>query len=159
MNITADLAMPGFRYTLEGSKSKANSLFLATSASTYDNVARAKLHSLKLRYYNPLLKQNALSLEVQGGATLGKTIKGSVAIKNLAFDKIPLVAMVPERVKKSLKGIPLKKPAFLSMVADFTLGDDIMSAKTTLTARVPDYQLNDLRLNLKAAQYPKKRGL
>lgn len=157
MDVSADLAMPGFRYVLEGSKSQANSLYLSARASTYDNVARAELHSLKLRYYNPLLKKNALSLTMKGKASLGNTIRGSVTIKDLTFDKKPLVAMVSERLQKSLKGIPLKQPATLSMMTYFTLGKAVAGATMTLRARVPDYDLNDLTLKAKAAHYPIKK--
>ncbi len=70
MGMGADLQMPRFRYTLKGSKSLEHSLSLSAKAGLYNNNARAELHSMKLRLYNPVLKKNALSMNMKAMASL-----------------------------------------------------------------------------------------
>ncbi len=67
--------------------------------------------------------------------------------------------MVPRRIKKKLRAIPLKKPASISMTTDFSMNKTVTEAKTMMTARVPDFRLNDLRLNLNMARYPEKKKI
>ncbi len=150
------LKIPHLRYALKGSRSGDNGLELRLDVNGYNNFSRADLKNIALRFYDPAMRKDALNIAVSGNVRLKPRLSGKINIKRFTFRKEPLIAMVTDKLRKNIKSIPLKKPVNMNMWCRFSLGKTI-AARLGLNLKVPDFQLNDLKLDLNALYNAKKK--
>ncbi len=147
MIISSNIVMPHLYYTLGKYKSGDNGFELKTDISAFNNFSRVVIRNFGVRLYSPDDSKNALDLAVSGDVMLKPQLAGSVSISKLQFNKPPLYAMVPEKFKKMLDGIPVSKPVDMNLGVNFFLGD-IITAKLNMLVKVPDFQVPDLAMGL-----------
>lgn len=155
-DVKTDLEMKKFLFTLERSKSKYNGITLSSNLSAYSNFKRFKINSFKMRYFNPLSRKNALTLDLSGNAYLGKSITGNFNISKITFNKIPLEQILPPSIAKSFNAVPLSQDVDLSMITSFNLGTRFVAADLSVKAKVPDFNINDLKIETSILQDNKK---
>ncbi len=159
ISLNTDISLNRFFYVLQGSKSGLNSLEIETSLSSPDNFKSVDLSRMDIRFTDPLTGKKALHMTMKSNVSLSPSLKGSADITKLEFDKTPLVSMVPQRLKKSISGIPLKEKVSLKMDSSFSLTGAAAAAKLNLYAAVPDYKINDLVLKTSIVQNNSAKNL
>jgi len=156
--IGAALSMPDFFYTMDRSRSGHNGFFLKCDVDTSANFSRFLINSVDVRFYNPLTKENVLKIGIKGNAVTVPSVSGNIAINTLMFNKLPLVAMLPDSLKKTIEGIPLKKPVTGTVNTTFALAKTT-DAKLVLSLKVPDFDVADLSLSADISQNAAKQRI
>lgn len=156
MEIGAGLKIPHLAYVIDGSKSGDNGLKLTVSATGHNNFKSVKINGVSLDFFNPG-GGDALSINLAGDINMEKGILGNIFLSRFRINTAPLVSMVPGKFRKQLASIPLKKPVDLNIGLNFILGDDRISAGLDILAMIPDYGVNDLKLNAAVVQDNKEK--
>jgi len=112
-----------------------------------DSNNHVKINDFSFRFYNPVMRKDALSMRLRGDVDLAPGPSGSIKITQFRFLKEPLITMVPDKFRKMLTKVPVKKPVDMNMDLYFSLGK-VIKAKMGMLLKVPDYDLNDLKLAL-----------
>ncbi len=151
MKIISRLRLPHLFYSLERDKSGDNGLYLESDISGFNNFQRVEINNLKLRYYNPLNKRNAISLAMRGNMYLKPSLRGKVKIARFRFMRDPLLDMIPKRFRRMVSGVPLERPVDMNLDLSFAVGE-ITRVALSMMIMVPDYNVNDLKLGLNVIQ-------
>ncbi len=154
MALDAALSIPGLSYALEGEKSGSNGVHLALGVKGFNNFSRVILDKFRFRFYNPQTGSDALSFNLGADVSLAPAMAGSVDLTGFRFVKGPLLPMLPAGIRESLAGLPLSKPVSAAMNVRFGLSDAKQAAKVRFSAGVPDFEINDLLLQVDAENYP-----
>ncbi len=146
MGIETELKIPHIGYTVQGSRSGNNSLLLKSDLTALDNFDRVVVNSLVLDIYNPDGHKSALYMDMKGNVFLADDVKGTVDITKLRLVTAPLSEMLPGRFRKIMAGVPLKQEVDLKIKSNFNLGENITDGDLTLLGQIPDFDINDLKL-------------
>ena len=152
MNILSDLVIPRFNYTLNRARSGENGLSLGLNVSAFNNFSKVNINRVALRFFNPDMGKNALSLALDGAVSLKPTTSGNIRIRDIRFRKEPLLGMVSRSMARQLASIPFKKPVDVEISTGFNLGKDIITADVGMGVKMPDFKVNDLKLTVKILQ-------
>ncbi len=152
MGIGTELKIPQISYTVQGSRSGNNGLILKSDITALDNFDRVIVNSLVFDVYNPEGHKSALYMDMKGDVSLADDIKGTVDITKLRLVTAPLSEMLPGRFRKIMASIPLKQQVDLKIKSNFSLGQNITDADLTLLGQVPDFDINDLKLEAAVSQ-------
>ena len=152
MSLGTDLSIPRLSYTVQGSRSGENGFTFKSDITALNNFARVIINSVSMNLYNPSGHKSAVAMDMKGDVSLADAVKGTINITKLRLATGPLADMVPGRFRKDVAGIPLKKPVDLKIDSSFSLGETVTDATLTLLARVPDYNLNDIKLETSVSQ-------
>ena len=145
MDIRSALRIPHLRYTLDRDKSGDNALEMNVAISSYENFKRVNINKFLFRFYNPVMKKNALLIALKGNLLLNPDISGKIRITKFSFLKEPLIGMVPPGIGKSLVSVPLKEPVNMNLDIDFAVGDEI-KADLAMFVIIPDFNVMDLKI-------------
>lgn len=147
MHLTTSLKVPQFFYRLDGEASGMNSLSLDADITGYNSFQRIALNSIDLRHGTNYATSRDLHLKMNGSLVKGdKGMKANISLPLLMVYVPVLSETVPDSIKKSLKGIPLKKPVTGRINLNATTGDTVTAATTSLRFAIPDFDLPDLGL-------------
>lgn len=152
MKISSGIKIPHLFYTLERDRSGDNGLDLDLDVFSYNNFEKIDINFLKFKFYNPAIKKDALTLALEGKVRLKPELSGNVNITRFTFLKEPLLGMLPGGIKKSLVSAPVNKPVNMSLDLEFALGTDATEAKLAMLLKVPDYNVEDLKINTSVFQ-------
>lgn len=147
MKILSRLQLPHLFYSLERDRSGDNGIYLESDISTFNNFQRVEINDLRVRYVSPSARRSALSLAMNGNLYLKPTLRGRVKISRFRFMREPLLDMLPRQLRKKIAGVPLEKPVDMNLDLSFALGE-ITRAALDMIVKVPDYNINDLKLGL-----------
>jgi hypothetical protein len=147
MKILSRIQLPHLFYSLERDKSGDNGLYLESDISVFNNFRRVEINGLRMRYYNPLIKRNTLSLAMNGNVYLKPSLRGRVSILDCRFVRDPLLDMIPKQFRRMVSDIPLEKPLAMNLDLSFDMGE-ITRAALDMMIKIPDYDVNDLKLGL-----------
>ena len=113
---------------------------------------RIVINDTSLRYYYPGSGADAFAMKLNGSVSMGSEMSGSVNFSRIALNLEPLKQMLPGRISKSLASVPLRKPVTLNMSTDFRLAGSKTEAGLSMLARVPDFDISDLKLDARVRQ-------
>ncbi|NLV67073.1 MAG: hypothetical protein GXY14_05285 [Spirochaetes bacterium] len=157
MELGLGIKAPYIAYVIDGSKSGGNGLRFNTGITALEGFKIFRINSMSLDFYDPGSNKAALSLAMNGEVNTAASVAGWLNLSRLRFDAVPLKEMVPARFRKSINSIPLKKPVNLGLVTKFYMGDELVNANLDLSASVPDYGVEDLKLSASVKQETKKQ--
>ncbi len=143
-----NLDVPHAFYTLKGSRSGDNGLKFSADISAPDMGSRVAVNSMSLKYYYPYTGEDVARLKMNGWLNTS-SMTGKVSVTELYGFAGPLNSMLPPRIAGKVS-VPLSRPVSLSLESSFCLGSPVMSGDLSMTAKVPDFAVNDLRLGVKA---------
>ena len=152
MKILSRLNMPHLFYALARKKSGDNGMYMNVDISAFNNFQKVDINKFIFRFYNPVSKKNALNLAILGSVYLKPVLQGTVKIKRFTFLKEPLLGMVTKDIRKALAGVPLNKPLDMDLNVNFSLGKKIVKAVLGINIKVPDFDMNDLKLRVNLVQ-------
>jgi len=152
MKILSRIQLPHLFYSLRKDKSGDNGLSLELDVSAYNSFQQVEINALKFNCFNPSQKRSVLNLAMNGNVYLKPSLKGNVRISQFRFVRDPLITMLPKGFRKAVSGIPLKKPLDMNLSLAFAMGKAIIDAVLNMQIRVPDYDLNDLKLGVSVVQ-------
>lgn len=144
--------LPGFRYTLEGERSGANSISASADLSSSHDFSEIKINRFSLRFFSPSSGRDALLADMSGALSVSPRISGNINLTRLRLAMPPLLETLPPSIKDDLGEIPLEKPVDLNAAINFNIGDPVIGAGLSMLFRIPDYDVEDLRLNLALKQ-------
>ncbi len=144
--IESSLEIPNLTYTIGGSPSKRNSFRMNLKATTLQDFSSMNLENLTVKWYDPYSGDPALFLSMEGNARLRGGISGELQITTAKFAREPMLAMAPKRFHRPLKRLPLREPVTLNATARYGEKGPLMTGRVILRARLPEYELDDLRL-------------
>ncbi|TAL39595.1 MAG: hypothetical protein EPN93_01230 [Spirochaetes bacterium] len=147
MKISSRLSIPSFMYTLNKNKSGANGLDVGIDVMAYSGFQAIEINNISMRMYNPLDGTSALDMRMTGNVNLAAGTSGAIRIPKFTFMKEPLMAMLPNNIKKSLKGLPFKKPVDMALDLRFAMNQDATNAQLGMLVLVPDFDVTDLRID------------
>ncbi|MBN1499140.1 MAG: hypothetical protein JW982_03215 [Spirochaetes bacterium] len=150
--VDTEITSDRFTFLLGRETSKANGLYFSSNLLAYDNFSKIKINSMNIRHYNPVNRSSSVDLTLNGLINLSSGISGNIQISKMIFRKDPLIAVMPQSISDSLKGIPLEKPVTMTMNSDFRLGANSNSVNADFTFAVPDFSVRDLKLNAAVVQ-------
>jgi hypothetical protein len=151
MRILSRLRLPHLFYSLERDRSGDNGLYLESDISAFNNFQRVEINDLGVRYFSPAARRSALSLAMNGNLYLEPTLRGRVKISRFRFMRKPLLDMLPKRFREKIADVPLEKPVDMNLDLSFALGE-ITRAALGMMVKVPDYNINDLKLGMSVIQ-------
>ncbi|HPS56623.1 MAG TPA: hypothetical protein PK514_00830 [Spirochaetota bacterium] len=157
MELGLDLKVPHIAYVIEGSKSGGNGLKFNTGITALDGFSIFRINTMSLNFYEPVSGKDAVAMLLNGEVNTAGSISGWINISRLRLNTAPLKEMVPGRFRKSVESIPLKKPVNLGLVTKFFMGDNLVDADLDISALVPDYGVEDLKLSASVQQDRKKQ--
>jgi len=114
---------------------------------------------MSLSFYEPATRREVLSLLLNAEVNTAASISGWININRLKINTLPLKDMVPGRFRKGVASIPLKKPVNIGLATKFYLGESLTSATLYMTASIPDYNVEDLKLSASVKQDGSKKRL
>ena len=147
MKISAGLNIRHIIAALGRDKLGDNGISLRLDINSKDNFRLIDINNFSFKVFNPATGGNALNLIVAGNADL-KDFAGNIKISRFTFIKDNLSAAVKQ---KYLSTFPLAKPLDISLDLNFAMGD-ITKARLAALIRVPDYDINDLKINTDIVQ-------
>ena len=159
MKIALGIKIPHLFYTLEREKSGDNGIDLNADISALNNFQRVNINEFSFRFYNPVSKNNGLYLSLKGDVNLKPEMSGSINITKFTFVREPLLGMLPEKFRKSLAGVQITKPVDMNLSLKFALGADVAKANLGMLLKLPDYNINDLRLSADVIQNKKEKRI
>lgn len=157
MELGLDLKVPNIAYVIEGSKSGGNGLRFSTGITALDGFKIFRINTLSLNFYDPSSRQDAVTLAMNGEVNTASSMSGWINISKLRLNTVPLKDMVPGRFRKSVSSIPLRKPVNIGLVTKFFMGESLVDADLDISASVPDYGVEDLKLSASVQQDKKKQ--
>jgi hypothetical protein len=157
MELGLGIKAPHIAYVIDGSKSGGNGIRFNTGITALEGFKIFRINSMSLDFYDPGSNRAALSLAMNGEVNTAASVAGWLNISKLRFDAAPVKEMVPARFKKDIDSIPLKKPVNLGLLLKFYMGDELLNADLDLSASVPDYGVEDIKLSASVKQETKKQ--
>lgn len=157
MDLGLDIKAPHIAYVIEGSKSGGNGLKFNTGITAIDGFKIFRINTMSLNFYDPGSGKDAVSMLLNGEVNTASSMSGWINISKLRLNTVPLKDMVPGRFRKSVASIPLKKPVNIGLVTKFFMGENLVKADLDLSASVPDYAVEDLKLSASVQQDAKKQ--
>ncbi|MDY6967329.1 MAG: hypothetical protein SVR08_01560 [Spirochaetota bacterium] len=152
MNIATGINIPHLLYTLDKNKSGDNGLDLGIKILSSNNFERVIIDKFSFRFFNPEIKKDALNILINGDVRLKPDMAGKIRIKRLLFMKDPLLGMLPNNIKESLVPLPFSKPVNMNLDLDFSMSSAEINAVLGMLIKVPDYNVNDLKIGLNIVQ-------
>ncbi len=146
MKIASRLSIPSFMYTLNKNKSGANGVDVGIDVMAFSGFQAIELRNISVRMFNPLDGMNALDVVMTGNVNLAEGTSSTIRIGKFTFMKEPLMVMLPNNIKKGLKGLPFKKPVDMTMDVGFAMNPVGMNARLGMLLLVPDFDVTDLRM-------------
>jgi AsmA family len=151
--ISASVSMPDFVFVLDRGRSGLNGFSFVCDIDAEENFSVFDIKSATLKYYNPQTKEDAFRAVIRGSVSTDSQIKGKIAVHNLYFMKGPLLQMLPDALRKTIAGIPLKKECTGSINSEFVLGVKT-DAQIQALFKIPDFGIDDLALKADVQQDP-----
>ena len=103
---------------------------------------------------------------MNGTVKMKPEMQGKINLSKIVFNKKPLPSMLSDKLRKKVAAIPLNKPVNINLGVNFLLGKNQTKADLEMNVSVPDFMLNDLKLeagvlqdNAKKRVYLKKLAL
>jgi hypothetical protein len=149
ISLNAGIYIPFVSLGLGMDKLGANGISIDVDMLAYNDFQRLEVRDLKLKVFNPESKQPALDFALKGDIKLapefsGTDLSGKVNISKFTFKKENFSDGIKNKYMASL---PFKKPVDLNLDLKFALSENITKADIVMLVKVPDYDLNDLRLD------------
>ncbi|PKL41153.1 MAG: hypothetical protein CVV44_00510 [Spirochaetae bacterium HGW-Spirochaetae-1] len=152
VDLNTSLKVPHLFYTYQGGKSGDNGLDLTAEMSVTESFRAVLIKGISFRFFEPASGRSALSFRTRGRAFLGDTLKAVLHVEDITFSRDPLLSMTPDRYHKKISSIPLKNPVTMNIDLDFSQSREAMAADLQMLAKIPDYDLMDLRLSAQVVQ-------
>lgn len=153
----ADMNIPHMYFSMKGDRSGDNGFRLTADVRAPEMGKSIHIDKMSLRYYYPVTGANALMIDLAGRINTASAISGNVDIPKIYLNMIPLKEMLPVSIAKNLDGIPIVQPVNINLSADFNLGDPVLEAGLSMLVKVPDFNVNDLKLSTKVRQNAKNQ--
>lgn len=144
------LSMPKFRYKLGRYSSGLNTLMLKLNAKTAEQFKAFALTKFDLDYTDPKSGLNAVAIDMTADADISGDTVAKVNMSNLEFRVAPLKNMLPSSIGDSLSSVPLKKPVYMNLNANYKGSGTVHSGNFLLGVKLPDYDVYDLKLSADA---------
>jgi len=151
INFNTGIRIPHMSYVLKGSPSGDNSFELKTDISANSSFSRIKINDFQVSLASPELRKKALEMNMSANIALSPVMAAQVNIRNISFLKSPLAKMVPEKFRDKIYKIPVEKKINTSLSINFKKGAKQINAKIGMLTKVPDYKINDLRMQINVA--------
>jgi hypothetical protein len=149
---STDIDIPHIYYIMKGSKSGDNGFRLAADVRAAGMGSDITINKMSLRYYYPPSASDALAINLAGHIGTAGALNGKVDISKLYINAQPLKQMLPGRITKKLDSLPLTKPVNITMSSDFRIGSPVLEAGVSMLVKVPDFDINDLKLGVRVRQ-------
>ena len=150
-----DMNLPHLYFSMNGSKSGDNGFRLTADVKALDMGKSIQINKVALRYYYPPSGADAFAMDLAGHINAAGVLSGNVDIPKLYLNMAPLKQMLPARFAKDLEGVPLTKPVNINLSSNFKLGDPVIEAGLSMLIKVPDFNMNDLKIAAQVRQNAK----
>ncbi len=156
ISLSAGIDIPSVSVNPGRDKLGSNGISMRLDLSAYNDFQRLDVNNFLLKVFNPDSGRPSLDIALNGDVKMLPDMSGKINIFKFTFQKDNLSDGIKN---KYLSRVQLKKPVDLSLDLKFVLAGNQAKADLGMLVKVPDYDINDLRIDAVFAQDKKAKRI